>query len=65
MLHALQAMHSDRRFTVEVIDVDADPVLVEQYDELVPVLMGIKNGAAAERLCHYFFDETAVRAFIA
>lgn len=65
MLHAIQALGSEYQFTVEVIDVDADPLLVEQYDELVPVLTGIKNGTVAQKLCHYFLDETAVRAFMA
>jgi predicted ribosome-associated RNA-binding protein Tma20 len=55
---------SEYRFTVEVIDVDADPLLVERYDELVPVLIGIKEGAAGQKLCHYFLDEAAVRAFM-
>jgi predicted ribosome-associated RNA-binding protein Tma20 len=65
MLQALKALHADCRFTVEVIDVDANPLLVEQYDELVPVLIGVKDGTAARELCHYFLDEAAVRAFMA
>jgi predicted ribosome-associated RNA-binding protein Tma20 len=65
MLHALQALQSEYRFAVEVIDVDADPLLVEQYDELVPVLTGLKGGTGEMKLCHYFLDETAVRAFLA
>jgi thiol-disulfide isomerase/thioredoxin len=64
MLHALQVLGSEYRFTVEVIDVDADPLLVERYDELVPVLIGSKEGAADQKLCHYFLNEAAVRAFM-
>jgi hypothetical protein len=52
-------------FPIDVIDVDADPALVELYDELVPVLMGSRNGGPPERLCHYFLDEAKVREFLA
>ena len=64
MLEALQALSGDYVFTVEVIDVDADDELVAQYDELVPVLLGSKDGQAAVRLCNYFLDEPAVRRFL-
>ena len=48
-------------FSVDVIDVDAspDPALVERFDELVPVLYG--DDLAGPELCHYFFDEAALR----
>ena len=63
MLAALMALHSDHcRFTVEVIDVDADPALVARFDELVPVLFG---DLAKPELCHYFLDEDAVRRYLA
>ncbi len=65
MLQALQRLSPEYPFTVEVIDVDADETLVARFDELVPVLFGQKNGAAAVRLCHYFLDEEKVRAFLA
>jgi hypothetical protein len=44
--------------------VDADEALVTQYDELVPVLFGAKNGMPPRQLCHYFLDEQKVRAFL-
>jgi hypothetical protein len=63
MLAALQAMQVDgQRFEVEVIDVDADDVLVARFDELVPVLYG---DLAQPELCHYFLDEAAVRRYLA
>jgi thiol-disulfide isomerase/thioredoxin len=65
MLGALQALSVDFVFTVEVVDVDADEELVAQYDELVPVLMGSRGGAAMMQLCHYFLDEAKVRSFLA
>lgn len=64
MLEALQALSSEYAFTVEVIDVDADESLTAQYDELVPVLLGSKDGGASVHLCNYFLDEAKVRAFL-
>jgi hypothetical protein len=59
MLTALQAMaRPGQPFEVDVIDVDADPALVERFDELVPVLFGRLD---EPELCHYFLDEGAVR----
>lgn len=63
MLAALNAMQDGaRQFTVDVIDVDADPALVARFDELVPVLFG---ELAAPELCHYFLDRAAVEAYLA
>jgi len=62
MLAALEAMRCDvAPFTVEVIDVDADPALEARFDELVPVLFG---DLAAPELCHYFLDSAAVRTWV-
>ncbi|QAU34253.1 glutaredoxin family protein [Janthinobacterium sp. 17J80-10] len=63
MLAALQALQGEFSFTVSVEDVDADPALVELYDELVPVLVG-RHAGTESRLCHYFLDAEAVRAFL-
>jgi len=65
MLEALQALSGEFPFTVEVMDVDADESLVAQFDELVPVLFGQREGADAVQLCHYFLDEGKTRAFLA
>jgi thioredoxin-like negative regulator of GroEL len=63
MLAALNALQTDAlRFSVAVVDVDADPALVARFDELVPVLCG---AAGQAELCHYFLDEAAVRAYVA
>jgi glutaredoxin len=62
MLAALQAMApKERAFEVDVIDVDADPALVERFDELVPVLYGRLD---EPELCHYFLDTAAVRRYL-
>ena len=63
MLHALEALRPEGDFTVEMIDVDADPVLLARYDELVPVLVGHKPDTPAQQLCHYFLDPAAVMQF--
>ena len=39
-----------------VLDVDADPLLVERYDELVPVLLDGET-----EICHYFLDVPKLR----
>jgi hypothetical protein len=63
MLAALEALQSPTvRFTVSVIDVDADEALVARFDELVPVLFGRLD---QPELCHYHFDEAAARRFLA
>jgi hypothetical protein len=60
MLAALQAFMArlGQAYTVDVVDVDADPALVARFDELVPVLYG---DLAGTELCHYFLDEAALR----
>jgi hypothetical protein len=60
MLAALQAFmaRQGQAYTVNVVDVDADPALVARFDELVPVLAADPAGI---ELCHYFLDEAALR----
>jgi thioredoxin reductase (NADPH) len=60
MLAALQRLRSEFLFEVDVVDVDADPVLVARYDELVPVLLA----DGGDELCHYFIDEPKVREYL-
>jgi thiol-disulfide isomerase/thioredoxin len=62
MLVALLALAPEGRpFEVDVIDVDADPALVERFDELVPVLYGRLD---EPELCHYFLDVGAVQRYL-
>ena len=65
MLQALQALSTEYPFAIDVIDVDADEMLVAQFDELVPVLIRNKPGFEAVQHCHYFLDEAKVREFLA
>ncbi len=64
MLAALQALQPEFSFLVDVVDIDEDPTLVAVYDELVPVLVGVRNGAPPRQLCHYFLNENEVREFL-
>lgn len=64
MLQALQEWKDRYAFSVEVIDVDADEALVARYDELVPVLLGSKNGGEPLEICHYFLDPEKLQAFL-
>ena len=57
---ALEALQKEISFHLETVDVDADPALEERFGELVPVLM-----AGERKLCHYFLDIPAVRAYLA
>jgi Glutaredoxin-like domain (DUF836) len=64
MLHALQAFGVAPPYSIDVIDIDADPELLARYDELVPVLLGQKNEADSPvQLCHYHLDPAALNAF--
>ena len=60
MLTALEILRGEFVFSVDVIDVDADPVATERFDELVPVL----TDADGVELCHYVLNEPKVRAYL-
>ncbi|MFL6718919.1 MAG: glutaredoxin family protein [Burkholderiaceae bacterium] len=64
MLAALQSHPQSHQFRIDVIDVDADENLVRQYDELVPVLNGVKPDGSNVTICHYFLDQAALDAFL-
>lgn len=59
MLAALDVLRGEFSFALEVIDVDADPLLEAKYNELVPVLE-----ADGRELCHYFLDVPKVREYL-
>ncbi len=63
MLKALRALIAEQ-LPIEVVDVDLHADLVERYDELVPVLVGVEEGQAPRQLCNYFLNENNVRAFL-
>jgi len=64
LCHAMEAtlapLAAEFGAAVTVVDVDGDPLLEAQYDELVPVLLHGKN-----ELCHYFLDEPKIREYLA
>ncbi len=65
MLEALKQRLGSQLFDLDVIDIDLDDQLVMKYDELVPVLIGIKAGAMPVEICHYFLDEAKLNTFLA
>ena len=56
MLRALEGLQGELGFTVESIDVNADPILEARYGERVPVLVGPDE----REICHYFLDLTVL-----
>lgn len=60
MATALAPLLAGTGWTVRIEDVDADPVLAERYDTLVPVLLD-----GDRELCHWHLDVPAVRAYLA
>lgn len=65
MLQALEALRALSVFEVDVLDVDRDEALLAQYDELVPVLVGCRDGATVVQLCHHHLDVEKVSVFLA
>lgn len=65
MRKALLDLLLGEQMEVDMIDVDADSFLVEQYDELVPVLMGRAPNGKLVKICHHFLDAKAVNDFVA
>ena len=53
---------SRRQYPIEwrEVDIDRDPELIRRYDARVPVLC---HGNV--EICHFFFDESALRAVLA
>ncbi len=59
MLAALVTLRGEFGFAVDVVDVDSDAALEQQFGTLVPVLMH-----AGTELCHYHLDTGKVRAYL-
>jgi len=59
MLAALDSLRDEFAFEVEVVDIDAVPVLTKKYNELVPVLE-----AGERELCRHIIDLAEVRAYL-
>jgi thiol-disulfide isomerase/thioredoxin len=65
MLQQLLPYQAQYAIEIKVIDLDteASPELLAIYDELVPVLLGQKDGAEPQQICHYFLDAVKLNAF--
>ena len=60
---ALASLLEEFNAQLIILDVDADPLLEQRYDELVPVLLK-GDGSDHVEICHYYLDETAVREYL-
>ena len=61
MRKALVAFSRDsQRIEWREVDIDRDAELIRRYDSLVPVLC-----LGETEVCHYFFDESALREALA
>jgi len=60
MLARLRPWQQQHGFAIDVVDVDADPVLEERFNELVPVLMD-----GEQEICHWHLDEARLAAHLA
>jgi hypothetical protein len=58
MTVALYRLRDELGFSLNEVDIDRDPALVERYDTRVPVLAG-----GDIELCHYYLDEDRLRAW--
>lgn len=61
---ALDGLSLHQTLPIDEYDVDADPALLERYDELVPVLVGHRAGHPPIEICHYVLDPDALAAFL-
>ena len=66
MLDQLRAALGDHDHVIDVVDIDIEgnEVLLERYDELVPVLTARHEGEFEQQLCHYFLDLSQLNSFI-
>lgn len=66
MLQQLLPYQAEHDFDLKVIDLDTEAAaeLLDKYDELVPVLLGKKDGAEPQQICHYFLDAVKLEAFL-
>ncbi len=59
MRRELYGLEEGQGFSVESVDIDGDPDLVERYGHKVPVLVG-----GGEEICHYFLDEPQLLEYL-
>ena len=55
MLETLRRLQRTHAFHLDVVDVDDDPALISQYDELVPVLL-----SGETTVCYHHLDGDAL-----
>ena len=58
MQESLAPYEAEMGFSVNIVNIDADPSLIRQFGTLVPVLMHGKH-----EICHYFLDLKALQMY--
>jgi len=58
MQQALVEYQPSLNFTLKMVDIDEDPVLVSEFGTKVPVLMHEDH-----EICHYFLDPQALQMY--
>ena len=58
MQENLASYEDEMDFSVNIVDIDDDPVLIGQFGTKVPVLMHRKT-----EICHYFLDLKALQMY--
>lgn len=65
LCHQMQAqlnpLLAEYSIALEIVDIDDNPSYLAEYDEKVPVLLGIDG----EEICHWHLNTEAVRAYLA
>ncbi|MCP5245315.1 MAG: glutaredoxin family protein [Burkholderiales bacterium] len=61
MILALKEKQAQVSFEFQVIDIDADPELVAQFNDKIPVLM---SRADQKEICHYHLDIAALDDYL-
>lgn len=61
MIALLRQYQQKVTFNLDIIDIDDDPQLVQQYNELIPVLISADNGRI--EICHHRLDTFALDAY--
>jgi hypothetical protein len=60
MLAELQRFQGERPFSLELIDIDRQPAILDRYTRRVPVL----ESEAGEPLCEAFLDPAALLSYL-
>ncbi|MBK7352979.1 MAG: glutaredoxin family protein [Nitrosomonas sp.] len=61
MIALLRQYQHKVTFDLEIIDIDDDPILVQRYNELIPVLISTDDDQ--REICHHYLDIATLDAY--